>query len=128
MKHVCLFFILIFCAAASAAEVIPPAPENHFNDYAHVVSPAVAKKLNAELDDFERQTSNQIVVAVFPKMQSDSSVEDYTTRVANKWKVGTSEKKNGAVLFVFIEDHKMFIVTGYGLEGALPDATAKDII
>src|SRR5262249_36009158 len=113
---------------ASAAEVIPPAPQNHFNDYAHVVSPATAQRLNAQLEDFERQTSNQIVVAVFPKMQSDSSIEDYTVRVMNSWKVGLKGKNNGAVLFVFVQDHKMFINTGYGLEGALPDAICKQII
>ena len=109
--------------------MIPPAPENHFNDYAHVVSSGTAqKKINAELEDFERQTSNQILVAVYPKMQSDSSIEDYTTRVFSKWKVGTKGNNNGASLFVFTQDHAMHIVAGYGLESVLPDATCKDIL
>ena len=61
-------------------------------------------------------------------MQSDSSIEDYTVRVAQSWKAGQKDKDNGAVLFVFIQDHKMYLQVGYGLEGALPDAMAKRII
>jgi uncharacterized protein len=121
-----LFFGWWFCL--SAAEVIPPAPTRHFNDYAHVVSQATVSKLDKTLEDFERETSNQILVAVFPKMQSDSSVEDYTVRVAQAWKVGVKGRNNGAVLFVFIQERKMFLQVGYGLEGALPDALAKQII
>ena len=61
-------------------------------------------------------------------MQSDSSIDDYTVRVARSWKVGQKAKNNGAVLFVFVQDHKMFIQVGYGLEGVLPDALCKRII
>jgi len=110
-----------------AAEVIPPKPPAYFNDYANVVSKEAAHRFNEQLAQFERETSDQIVVAVFPKMQSDSSIEDYTQRVAQSWGVGQKDKRNGAVLFVFIEDRKMFIQVGYGLEGALPDITAFDI-
>jgi uncharacterized protein len=110
-----------------AAEVIPPKPDRYFNDYAAVVSKSAASRFNEQLAQFERETSNQVVVAVFPKMQSDSSIDDYTQRVAQTWGVGQKERRNGAVLFVFIQDRKMFIQVGYGLEGALPDATAFDI-
>ena len=119
---------LFWLVSAFAAEVIPPKPAKYFNDYAGVVSPATADQLNAQLEQFERDSYNQIVVAVFPTMQSDSSVDDYCVRVFNSWHVGQKDKNNGAVLFVFVQDHKMFLSTGYGLEGALPDATCKDII
>src|SRR6266496_1494471 len=110
-----------------AAEVIPPKPDRYFNDYAGVISREAADRFNEQLAQFERETSNQVVVAVFRKMQSDSSIEDYTQRVAQSWGVGQKDKRNGVVLFVFIEDRKMFIQVGYGLEGALPDITAFDI-
>jgi uncharacterized protein len=113
---------------ARAAEVIPRAPENHLNDYAGIVAPAVAQQLNAELANFERDTSNQILVAIYPRMQSDSSVEDYAVRVAQSWGVGAKGRNNGAVLFLFQESHDIRIVSGYGLEGALPDALCKQII
>jgi uncharacterized protein len=115
-------------AGARAAEVIPPAPQNHFNDYAGIVRPATARQLNSELTQFERDASTQLVVAIFPRMQSDSSVEDYTVRVAQKWGVGQKGRNNGAALFVFQQSHDLRIVTGYGLEGALPDALCKRII
>lgn len=111
-----------------AAEVMPPAPERHFNDYAQVASSTTADRLNRQLEDFERRTSSQVVVAVFPKMQSASSIEDYTFRVAQSWGVGRKGANNGAVLFVFIEDRQIFLQVGYGLEGAIPDALAKTII
>jgi uncharacterized protein len=121
--------LLCLCSwPAIAAEVIPPAPAQYFNDYAHVTSSALAARLNKTLEDFERQTSDQILVAVYPKMQSDSSIEDYTVRVAQSWRVGQKGKDNGAILFVFVQDRKMYIQVGYGLEGALPDALAKRII
>ena len=110
-----------------AAEVIPPKPDRYFNDYAGVVSKEAALRFNEQLAQFERETSDQVVVAVFPKMQSESDIADYTQRVAQAWGVGQKERRNGVVLFVFIQDRKMFIQVGYGLEGALPDATAFDI-
>ncbi len=129
MKRLCAILISLGCCfAAFAAEVIPQAPAHYFNDYANVVSPEVGSQLNKTLEDFERQTSEQIVVAVFPKMQSDSSIEDYTIRIARGWRAGQSIKNNGAVLFVFIQDRKMFLQVGYGLEGVLPDALCKRII
>ena len=68
-----------------------------------------------------------MLVVVFRKMETDSSIEDYTQRVAQSWGVGQKDRRNGAVLFVFIEDRKMYIQVGYGLEGVLPDVTAFDI-
>jgi len=120
-------FLLLASLSAFAAEVIPPKPAGYFNDYAGVVSKAAAQRFNEQLAQFERDTSNQIVVAVFPKMQSDSSIEDYTRRVAQSWGVGQKDRRNGAVLFVFVQDRKKYIQVGYGLEGALPDITAFDI-
>ncbi|HXC36458.1 MAG TPA: TPM domain-containing protein, partial [Candidatus Acidoferrales bacterium] len=128
MKRCCAILILLFGLRVFADEVIPPAPQEYFNDYANVVSPTTASQLNTTLENFERQSSDQILVAIFPKMQSDSSIEDYTVRVARAWQVGQKNKNNGAVLFIFVQDHTMFIEVGYGLEGVLPDALCKRII
>jgi uncharacterized protein len=120
--------VLVFGFRLLADEVIPSPPAAYFNDYANVVSAGTVAQLNQTLEDFERQSSDQIVVAVFPKMQSDSSIEDYTVRVARSWQVGQKNKNNGAVLFVFVQEHKIFLQVGYGLEGVLPDALCKRII
>src|SRR3984893_5304769 len=119
--------LIVVAVTSHAAEVIPPKPAGYFNDYASVVSKEAALRFNEQLAQFERETSDQVVVAVFPKMQSDSSIEDYTQRVAQAWGVGQKEQRNGVVLFVFKSDRKMYIQVGYGLEGALPDITAFDI-
>jgi uncharacterized protein len=124
----CTAAIAAFLAMHSqAAEVIPPKPDRYFNDYAGVISKEAALRFNEELAQFERETSDQVVVAIFPKMQSESDIADYTQRVAQAWGVGQKERRNGAVLFVFTQDRKMFIQVGYGLEGALPDVIAFDI-
>jgi uncharacterized protein len=129
-KGVALLVAALFALLATkshAAEVIPAKPDRYFNDYAGVVSKTAALRFNEELARFERETSDQVVVAIFPKMQSDSDIADYTQRVAQAWGVGQKERRNGVVLFVFVQDRKMFIQVGYGLEGALPDITAFDI-
>jgi uncharacterized protein len=125
-----LFSVLLLACAcvANAAEVIPPAPKQYFNDYAHVVSAGTAARLNKSLEDFERESSSQILVVIYQKMESNSSIEDYTVRVAQSWKAGQKGRNNGAVLFVFVQDRKMYLQVGYGLEAVLPDAIAKQII
>jgi uncharacterized protein len=128
VRRILATLALCCCFAALAAEVIPPAPKQYFNDYARVVSAATVERLNRTLEEFERATSSQILVAIFPRMQSDSSIEDYTFRVKEAWKVGQKGKDNGAVLFVFTQDHKMYLQVGYGLEATLPDALCKRII
>lgn len=111
-----------------AAEAMPPAPTRYFNDFAGVTAPDAQARLNQTLEQFEKDTSSQIVVAVFPRMQSDSSLEDYVNRLFKAWKIGQTQRNNGVLLAVFIEDRKMRIEVGYGLEGAIPDVIAKRII
>lgn len=113
---------------ALADAIIPPPPSHYFNDYANVVSPATASRLNTTLANYERESSDQIVVAIFPYMQSDEPIKDYTKHVANAWGVGQKGKNNGVALFVFIKEHEMQIQVGKGLETALPDAVCKKIL
>jgi len=127
VKRIALCLAALVALSAHAAEVIPPKPAAYFNDYAGVVSKEAALRFNEQLAQFERDTSNQVVVAVFQKMQSDSDVADYTRRIAEKWDIGQKGSQNGTALFVFVQDRKMFIQTAHGVEGALPDITCFDI-
>ena len=127
LRSIVVGLCVVLISHSFAAEVIPPKPDRYFNDYVGVVSKEAASRFNEQLAQFERETSDQVVVAVFPKMQSDSDIADYTQRVSQAWGVGQKEQRNGVVLFVFVQDRKMFLQVGYGLEGALPDATAFDI-
>ena len=125
--HLFLAALVLLATSSQAAEMIPPKPDRYFNDYAGVVSKEAAYRFNEQLAQFERETSDQVVVAVFPKMQSESDIADYAQRVAQAWGVGSKAQRNGVVLFVFVADRKISIQVGYGLEGALPDITAYDI-
>jgi uncharacterized protein len=123
----CLALWLALCASAVAAQ-IPVKPDKYFNDYAGMVSRDTADRLNRALEDFERQTSSQIVVAIYPKLPERAALEDFAVRAFEAWQVGQRGKDNGVVLFIFRDDRRMRIEVGYGLEGAIPDAIANRII
>lgn len=128
LRHLVLVVALLAGACLHASELMPPVPAKYFNDYTGTVSATTANTLNRQLEQVERDSSNQLLVVVYPKMESDSSLEDYTVRVAQSWKAGQKGKNNGAVLFVFKNDRKLRIEVGYGLEPTLTDATCHAII
>ena len=84
--------------------------------------------MNDKLRRFAEETSTQLLVVVFPSLPEGAALEDYTVNTAQSWRVGQKKLDNGAVLFVFVNDRKMRLEVGYGLEGALPDAIAKRIV
>jgi uncharacterized protein len=123
-----LFLVLSAGLRSQAAEQLPPPPRAYFNDAAAVVSAPVAAALNRELADFDRTTSHQIVVAIYPQSWSKSSPEDVAQQLYTAWHLGTKKYSNGVLVLVFKKEHQVRIQTGYGLEGALPDALCKRII
>ena len=127
-RRVALAALVLLLSATLRADIpIPPAPKDYFNDDAGLVPASDASRMNDELRQFDEQTSNQILVAIFPSLP-EPSLEDFTIRTAQAWRVGQKKLNNGAILFLFVQDHKSRIEVGYGLEGALPDATCKDIL
>jgi uncharacterized protein len=124
--------VLIAAAAAAGADryddLVPPKPQRYVTDRAGILGPGVPEQLNAKLEQFERDTSDQILVWIDDKVPEGFTLEDFTVRAAEKWGAGHKKEDNGAVLFVFSGDRKVRIEVGYGLEGALPDVTAKRII
>ena len=97
------------------------------SDYAGIISSEARARLEDQLRRFEEETSNQIVVVTFPSLEGES-LEDFSIRLAEQWKIGQKDKANGVILLIFKDDRKVRIEVGYGLEGVLPDATAKLII
>jgi uncharacterized protein len=118
----------VMAPALRAAVSVPPAPTAHFNDYANFIPVDRARALDARLAQFERDTSNQLLVAIYPKLPVGAALEDYTVRAAQAWGVGRKDHDNGAVLFIFVADRALRIEVGYGLEGALTDAISHSII
>ena len=94
-KHAFLIAALITSLAmeSRAAEGARPKPDRAFNDYAGVVSKEAAYRFNQELAQFERETSDEVVVAVFPKMQSDSGIADYPQLVAQAGGVSQNDRR-----------------------------------
>jgi len=113
--------------AGNAAEPVPPPPKAYFNDYAELLEPAAGDRLDAKLRAFEAATGHQVVVAVFKALPS-SSLEDFTIRTAQAWRVGRKGLDDGVVLFVFVRDRKLRLEVGYGLEHVIPDAVAKRVL
>lgn len=83
--------------------------------------------MESKLASFEAETTNQIVVAIFPSLEGES-LEDYSIRLAEKWKIGQKGKDNGIILLIFPNDRRLRIEVGYGLEASVPDAYASRII
>jgi uncharacterized protein len=117
----------VLAASLAPAQTLPPKPKLYFNDYAGFVPAADGERLNQKLARFDQETTNQILVAIFPSLPSPS-LEDFTARTAQSWKPGQGDRDNGIVVFVFVADRKSRIEVGYGLEGAVPDAVAARIL
>jgi uncharacterized protein len=120
--------LLATAVAAGAADALPPPPAAWFNDYASLVSADEAARMNEKLRRFAEETSTQLLVVIFKRLPEGAALEDFTVSTAQSWRVGQKKYDNGAVLFVFVDDRKLRLEVGYGLEGALPDAIAKRII
>lgn len=114
-------------AASSIDEKIPAAPDRYVTDHAGALSSDRAASLNAKLEQFERETSDQVLVWVDRRIPEGFTLEDFTVRAAQKWRAGQKGRDNGVILFVFVDDRKMRIEIGYGLEGVLPDVLSHRI-
>ena len=124
-----LVLTLLLCAAAvaQAALTIPKTSGGRINDYAGVLSPEDRARLEDKLRAREQGSSNQVVVAIFRSLQGES-LEDYSIRLAQAWRIGQKGLDNGVIFLVFTEDRKMRLEVGYGLESKLTDAISSQIL
>lgn len=122
-----LSFLLFVSSSILFALNVPPKPTGYVNDRAALLSAATRNQLERELKTFEAETSNQIVVVTIASLEEEN-LEDFSIRLAEQWKIGQKGKDNGVILLISREDRAARIEVGYGLEGALPDLTAKLII
>ena len=104
-----------------------PALSARVVDLTHTLSAAEISALETKLADWEAKTSNQLAVLMVPTTQPEP-IEAYSIRVAEQWKIGRKGQDNGALFLIAKNDRKMRIEVGYGLEGVLPDVTARRII
>lgn len=115
---------LAYCAHA---EVAVPALTSRVTDLTGTLSTEQAASLEQKLAAFETRKGSQIAVLLVPSTQPEE-IEQFSIRVAEAWKIGRKGTDDGVILLVAKNDRRLRIEVGYGLEGAIPDATAKRII
>jgi uncharacterized protein len=123
---VTLLLALLGVGAARALDV-PPLADHRVHDRANVLSPPLESQLEEQLKAYESSTGHQLAVLIVPSLEGDA-IEDYTIRVVESWQLGKKSKDDGVLLFVAVEDRRIRIEVGYGLEGELTDALTSRII
>jgi uncharacterized protein len=114
-------------AAFAQAEVPVPALKARVTDLTGTLSAEQAASLEQKLAAFEAKKGSQIAVLMLPTTQPEA-IEQFSIRVAEAWKIGRKGTDDGLILVVAKDDRRLRIEVGYGLEGAIPDATAKRVI
>lgn len=105
---------------AQAKHIQVPPPRGFVSDFAGVVDPGTRRRLELLIQELKQKTGSEIAVVTVRSTQPDT-VDDYAMAIAEHWKPGDVAKDNGVVFLVATEDRKMHILTGYGVEGPLPD-------
>jgi uncharacterized protein len=141
VKRITLFaaglLFSLFSFAQVDADGIPERPNpprlvnNLSNEKPNLLSRQEEAQLEQKLEDFANQTSNQIVIVIVDDLKGLEPY-DFATRLGHKWGIGQAKMDNGIVILVKPTDnesgkHVMTIAVGYGLEGAIPDLTTKQI-
>ena len=124
-----VFIIAVFSFTNAVAQnVIERSnPPVLVTDLAGKLSPEQKKALEDKLVAIDDASSNQIAVVILPTLEGNP-IEEYATKLFREWGIGNKKSRNGVLLLIAIQEKKIKIETGYGLEGALPDITCNSII
>lgn len=128
--HASFFFLSVFFFSSAnplAALDVPPPPAQWVTDGANVLGGTEEDLLNRKLQTFEQESGAQFIIYTIPSLEGES-VEDFTIRAVEQWKVGQKKYDNGLVLFVFVAEKKVRVEVGYGLEGTVTDAFSSRVI
>lgn len=118
--------LCLFAATAWAATAVPLL-QQRVTDLTGTLSPQVVTRIEQQLAAFEKEKGTQVAVLMLPSVRPES-IEEYAVRVFEQWKLGRKGVDDGVLLVIAKNDRELRIEVGYGLEGALNDATAKRII
>src|SRR5580698_7774266 len=122
-----LVALLMCWAFAASADVAVPPLSGRVVDQTGTLSSDTIASLTQTLKGLELRKGSQVAVLIVPTTAPET-IEQYSIRVAEAWKVGRKKVDDGAILLIAKNDHKLRIEVGYGLEGALTDVTAQRII
>ena len=129
LKNLQYLFLLFFTVVAFNVEAqkLPEKSATLVNDYTNTLTEEQKSALERKLVAFDDSTSTQIAVVLINSLEGYDAA-DFASRLGQKWGVGRAKKDNGIILLAALGDRKVTIQTGYGVEGALPDIIAKQII
>lgn len=126
LRLVALLAAALALASSAPALEVPPL-EARVNDRAGALTAVQKSELEARLAGYERKTGHQFAILIVPSLEGDP-IEDFSLRVVEAWQLGRKGQDDGVLLLVALEDRKIRIEVGYGLEGDLPDVTAGRIV
>ncbi|MGQ3012331.1 MAG: TPM domain-containing protein [Flavobacteriales bacterium] len=121
------FLWLVFLTLLPGQTAIPPLGRTHIIDQAGILDPSTESMLEATIQQEEDSTSNQIVVLTLSTL-GDETIEEYSVRAFEQYALGQKDKDNGVLIVFALNEKKVRIEVGHGLEGALPDARCGNII
>ena len=134
MKKIFSIFVLLLLSVTafsqkemSAEKLLEYKPSKLVNDFTGTLTADQEQALERKLVAFDDSTSTQIAVVIINSLDGND-IADYNVKLFRAWGVGGKEQNNGVVLLIAKGDRKLNITTGYGVEGALPDITCKQII
>lgn len=129
MRKFLFFLLFVFATATLFAQAVPkkPDPPRLVNDFANVLSPDEKKFLEEKLVMIDDSSSNQIAI-VLVKTLDDEPIDEYAVALFRNWGIGNKKTNNGVLILAAIDDRKVRIEVGYGLEGAITDVVASNII
>jgi len=127
MKTLGALLLALLLIGAAQAEVAVPPPTQRVTDLTATLDAGQTQSLEARLAAFEQQKGAQLAVLIVPTTQPET-IEQYGLRVVEAWKLGRKGVDDGVLLLVAKDDRALRIEVGYGLEGALNDATANRIV
>jgi uncharacterized protein len=120
-------FILLLLVSFSSFGLDVPRLISPVIDQAGLLSPKVKRSLANALVQVKKQTGNEIAVLTIDSLK-DETIEGYSIKVTDQWKLGNKEKDNGVLFLISVKERQMRIEVGQGLEGAIPDVVAGRII
>ncbi len=127
MKKIILILLFIFNFLNADITQYFPKLDGRVIDEANLLSNPVKKDLNLILKEEEDKSSNQVVVVILNSLNG-YTIEEYSYQLGRYWGIGQKDKNNGVLLVISMEERKIRIEVGYGLEGALTDKIAHEII
>ncbi len=117
--------ILLFISVAFAQI---PKPAGFVNDFAGIIDDSNEYVISITLDDLEKETTVEIAVVTTDSLPQDETIQSYANKLLNEWGIGKQGEDNGLLILIAVQERRIQVETGYGLEGILPDGRIGRIL